>query len=79
MLLPKTLAAVGALLVVGVGLPAQSPNPRFGRPKPELVPVALPSSIALSDVQVNLLRRGGACLGGAEDAIAYTCSNAHGV
>jgi hypothetical protein len=64
MLLPKTSAAVVAFLVVGVGLAAQSPNPRFGRPKPEPAPVALPSSVALSDIHISLLRGGsGGCAG----------------
>ena len=68
MFLPKTLAAVGALLVVGVALAAQSPNPRFnpcfGCPKPEPALLALPSSIALTDIQISLLRGGsGGCAG----------------
>jgi hypothetical protein len=55
MVLPKTLAAAVALLAIGVHLSAQSPAPP---------PVTLPSSLALADIRIGLLRKsGGGCVG----------------
>jgi hypothetical protein len=55
MIMPKTLAAVVALLAIGVCVTAQGPASSR---------VTLPSSLALTDIRISLLRNsGGGCLG----------------